>query len=122
MLDGFPRAPSPPSESTHLCGDSTDFAGSKVEVAVCQGGLVPCRAISWLPVLCKALPCRAMTYFCMSWRVIVIPCHDVSRFLFSFSGKSTPGLSGSSDRLTDVLKAAFLFLENGPCDLSSLVP
>ena len=38
-----------------------------------------CHAMSWLHVPCQALPCCAMPYFCVSWRVMTIPYHALSR-------------------------------------------
>ena len=49
--------------------------------AIGQGGPVPCHAMSWFHVPCHILPCRAMPYFGVSWRVMNIPCHAMSGFL-----------------------------------------
>ena len=37
--------------------------------------------MSWLHMPCQAIFSRVMPYFCVSCRVINIPCHAVSRFL-----------------------------------------
>ena len=57
-----------------------------------------------------------MQYFCVSWRVKVIPCHVVSRFF----RKMTPGISGSPGRLPGVLKPVF-FWQNCPWDFWFLI-
>ena len=43
-------------------------------------GPVPCHAMSWLHVPCQAIFLRVMPYFCVSCRVMNIPCHAVSGF------------------------------------------
>ena len=45
-----------------------------------QGGPVPCHAMSWLHVPCQAIFSRVMPYFCVSCRVMNIPCHVMSGF------------------------------------------